>query len=219
MGVTERREREKAERRANIVDAAELVFLQDGFEASTMEQVATRAEVSKGTLYLYFESKDDLRSAIAERWVSALLARMHRALADVETGLEGMGVIVDAYDAHFREHPNHCRMALSWLGGTTAPCQTPTFDAHRERIAELVALVVSTLERGQRDGTVREDLDPLVVSFQLWASFLGVQMILESRAQVQARAPRALDLSGVVPSFRMITLDGLRPRPQNGAAA
>lgn len=217
MGVSARREREKAERRAAIIDAAEHVFISEGFEASTMEHVAARAEVSKGTLYLYFESKDDLRSAIAERWVSHLIVRMRRMVMATATGLDGMGAVIDAYDAHYGEHPNHCRIALSWLAGQAPPPVTPSFDAHRARVSELVALVVATVERGQADGTIRVDVHPHVVAFQLWASFLGIQMMLESRRQLHARAPSPLDFDEVMPSFKKLTLDGLRPRPTRGA--
>ena len=57
MGVAERRQREKEERRSCIVAAAEAVFLEKGLDVATMDEIAARAEVSKGTLYLYFKEK------------------------------------------------------------------------------------------------------------------------------------------------------------------
>ena len=55
-----RREREKAAHRKEIIDAAVKVFAEKGFHAATLEEIAQEAEFSKGALYLYFSSKEDL---------------------------------------------------------------------------------------------------------------------------------------------------------------
>ncbi len=60
MTAAVRRAERKAERRADIVDAALRVFSRDGFAAAKIDRVAEEAGVSKGTLYLYFESKEKL---------------------------------------------------------------------------------------------------------------------------------------------------------------
>jgi AcrR family transcriptional regulator len=55
-----RREREKAQHRKEIIDAAISVFAEKGFHAATLDEVAQKAEFSKGALYLYFQNKEDL---------------------------------------------------------------------------------------------------------------------------------------------------------------
>ncbi len=65
MGIEERKQREKEERYNVIVDAAETVIFSKGIEQATMEEIAREAELSKGTLYLYFRSKNELYTAIA----------------------------------------------------------------------------------------------------------------------------------------------------------
>ncbi|MEM7007351.1 MAG: helix-turn-helix domain-containing protein, partial [Pseudomonadota bacterium] len=55
-----RREARKEQRRLEIIDAALKVFARDGFALSKMDTVADEAGISKGTLYLYFDSKDAL---------------------------------------------------------------------------------------------------------------------------------------------------------------
>ena len=59
MGIAERKEREKLQRRKDIIDAAEKVFFYRGFESATMDEIAEKVELSKGTLYLYFKSKEE----------------------------------------------------------------------------------------------------------------------------------------------------------------
>jgi AcrR family transcriptional regulator len=64
MGVKERKEREKA-RKINIIkEAARSLFFKKGFENCSMDEIAEKAEVSKGMIYSYFDSKDSLIFAV-----------------------------------------------------------------------------------------------------------------------------------------------------------
>ena len=60
MGIEERRERERGERRDLILQSAVQVYSQEGYHATTMEKVAQQAELSRATLYLYFKTKEEL---------------------------------------------------------------------------------------------------------------------------------------------------------------
>lgn len=65
---TPQRQRRKEERPQELLDAALQLFVERGFASTRMEEVAARAGVSKGTLYLYYESKAELlKAAIRER--------------------------------------------------------------------------------------------------------------------------------------------------------
>lgn len=60
MGIKERKDRERNERRESILKAAMQVYLQEGYHATTMEKIAEEAELSRATLYLYFKTKDEI---------------------------------------------------------------------------------------------------------------------------------------------------------------
>lgn len=60
----------REERRRQILDAARQVFSQKGFEATNVSDVAAAAGVSQGTIYHYFDSKDDLFMAVFEEWLT-----------------------------------------------------------------------------------------------------------------------------------------------------
>lgn len=62
--------RRKADRPGEIVQAALAVFAEKGFAAAKLEEIATRAGVSKGALYLYFETKEDLFRAVVEQAIA-----------------------------------------------------------------------------------------------------------------------------------------------------
>ena len=76
MGIRERKERERERRRQQIIVAAKRVFSEKGFNRATMEDIATEAELSPGTLYLYFKNKDELYASLSLRILQYLLIRM-----------------------------------------------------------------------------------------------------------------------------------------------
>jgi AcrR family transcriptional regulator len=65
MGIKERKEREKLHRKNQIIKTAEKIFLKKGFDKTSMDEIAEKAELSKGVLYLYFKNKKDLYLALA----------------------------------------------------------------------------------------------------------------------------------------------------------
>jgi AcrR family transcriptional regulator len=67
MGIKERKERDKERRQQQIMVAAKRVFTDKGLSRTTMEDIAKEAELSPGTLYLYFKNKDDLYASLTLR--------------------------------------------------------------------------------------------------------------------------------------------------------
>lgn len=80
MGIQERKQRERERRRQQIIVAAKRVFSEKGFSKATMEDIAREAELSPGTLYLYFKNKDELYASLSLR----ILQYMNIRLEDVK---------------------------------------------------------------------------------------------------------------------------------------
>jgi AcrR family transcriptional regulator len=70
------------QRRDDLLEAAQRLFLDQGFIPTTIDQIAAAAGVAKGTVYLYFASKDEIRGALGERFARKHLAFMQKAVAD-----------------------------------------------------------------------------------------------------------------------------------------
>ena len=107
MGIAERRKREKEMRKSSIIDAAEKVFFQKGFEAATMDDVAEKAELSKGTLYLYFSSKEDLYMAITHRSFEIMIDLFQKAVNEQDQGIEQVYAIGLAYKEFSQKYPDY----------------------------------------------------------------------------------------------------------------
>lgn len=80
VGGTSRRELKKLQARRRIFDAAFQLFLEKGFDATTVEEIAERADVAKGTVFNYFPRKASFLAALAEDWT----ARIEEELGPVE---------------------------------------------------------------------------------------------------------------------------------------
>ena len=80
MGIQERKEREKERRRQQIIVAAKRVFSEKGFNKATMEDIAKEAELSPGTLYLYFKNKEELYASLSLRILQYLHIRVSHVI-------------------------------------------------------------------------------------------------------------------------------------------
>ncbi len=103
MGIQERKEREKERRRQQIIVAAKRVFSEKGFNKATMEDIAKEAELSPGTLYLYFKNKEELYASLSLRILQYLHIRVSHVIN--QPGLDALqklsalkDVMYDVYD-------------------------------------------------------------------------------------------------------------------------
>jgi AcrR family transcriptional regulator len=78
------RQRRKQARPQELLDAAMALFSEKGFAAARAEEVAQRAGVSKGTLYLYYPSKEELFKAVVRQNLSSLIAEGQEIAAQFE---------------------------------------------------------------------------------------------------------------------------------------
>lgn len=69
------------ERRAELMNAAQRLFLQNGVDLTSIEQITDGADVAKGTFYLHFASKDDVLLALRDRFIREFLEELKKAIA------------------------------------------------------------------------------------------------------------------------------------------
>ena len=90
MGISERKERERADRRKMIMNCAKELILANGVEGISMTDIAKKTELSKATLYLYFSSKDELFNEICEESATAFIDSVEPRFDGGITGLEAL---------------------------------------------------------------------------------------------------------------------------------
>jgi AcrR family transcriptional regulator len=200
LAVAARREREREARREAILDAAQDLVATEGYHGLRMDAVAEAVELSKGTLYLYFENKDALCAAVATRLIDTLIPSIQGRMANTSTGLDAVRQLLETYCEFTQDKPQHFRFALAWLSaGERMDDSSEAFQIYRGRVDHMLSLVVSALVRGQADGSIRKDIEPLPQALQVWTSFLGVILVGLNKEAMSQRITAPVDLDQLVP--------------------
>ena len=107
IGARDRRADRKAAVRSRILKSAREIFFRDGFTEASLDEIASRAETGKGTLYRHFESKAELYVAVLAENGTAFEERMREALPGEGSALEKIRAIGLFYRRYWLDHPEH----------------------------------------------------------------------------------------------------------------
>jgi TetR/AcrR family transcriptional regulator len=164
--------------RTQLLDAAEEVFGRRGFHETTLKQVAELAEFSVGSVYSFFDSKDDLFRQIFLRRGGEFMPAM-RALLDDEAAdpLGGLHALIDFEVGFFRAHPHFGRLYLRYSNATMLSADRAIDLVIRERYEEAMRLQAGLVERGQRAGVFRGG-DPQVLA-RLFTGLMSAYQALD----------------------------------------
>jgi AcrR family transcriptional regulator len=143
MGLKERREREEQSRLATILSAAESIFAEKGYYETRMDDIALKAELSKGTLYYYFKSKDEIYVRLLEteskKVYEGIKSRLEQKTTSREILTEVTNFSVEYFKANlpFLKIFMPCMFGLVQFGDAQALRQSRRiFDLHGEHIRE-----------------------------------------------------------------------------------
>lgn len=187
MGTKERREREKLQRQNDILDAAEKVFFEKGFNVAKMDDVADAAELSKGTLYLYFKNKEELYFGLTHRALLSLTKRFKKVVDADGTGMEKMINIGNAFYAFSKEEPDFYKsIALYEMSQMEATEEGErVMQRCHETAKTVMELVATPLVQGIKDGTIRKDVHPVKTAFLLQGLSNGlIQLIAREEKHI-----------------------------------
>ena len=175
MGIAERKEREKQQRRLEIIQAAEKVFFSMGLEHATMDDIAAEAELSKGTLYLYFKNKESLHVEVARRAIILLNGFTREAAEKVDTTVEKLGQMGLATIEFSRTHPDHMKAIQGLMikdpGGlelTSGEVQSIVYGDSS------VGMLIQVVEQGMQDKEIRSDIPAPLIAHTLWMQMMSV---------------------------------------------
>ncbi|MBC7231599.1 MAG: helix-turn-helix transcriptional regulator [Actinobacteria bacterium] len=174
MGVAERKERERRERVKTILAAARDLFFEKGYRA-TMEEIAERAELSKGTLYLYFKSKDELYISVILEGFHLLEERLKRELKRAKGVEDRVRAIYYGFIDHCLENRAYFRTTQYFLTEDARANTSPDLvETINRSTAELMRYGVREIEEGMEKGFFRRELDPGAIALAVWRMATGI---------------------------------------------
>jgi AcrR family transcriptional regulator len=194
MGISERKEREKSERRALIIRCAQELILELGVEKVSMMDIARRAELSKATIYLYFPSKELLFKEICleagNNFIEYIRKRITPGLSALESVkllwksyLEMFGEAEDMMILMFNNIRDYLESAFTAINirdylRSVFPSveETANFPSY-----VLYATIKGMLEQGVAEGVFEPSINPEMVSRTIIALF---SYVIESAARI-----------------------------------
>jgi TetR/AcrR family transcriptional regulator len=174
LTLADRKEREKEQRRRDIINGAEKLFFSRGYDNVSMNDIANEVELSKATLYLYFRDKESLFFAIVLRGARILNAiYMDCSKLDI-TGIKKITAMGQGFHEFTENYPDYFRMLC--YSGSERFCNADNDDAKEimELTRDNIELLSNAFKEGIEDGTIRSDLDHLEMAIYLCVTRLSV---------------------------------------------
>ncbi len=180
MAVAERRQREKVARRQQILDAARNLFFQKGFEATTVEEIAAQTELSKGSIYLHFRSKEEIYITLMLEGSQILYEMLRESVAvdlPADTLLRRLG---QAYIRFYREYTGYFRMLFLYYSSLEIhqKITSDLCDRCEACAKQSLGLVASIIQKGTEQGIFRP-CNPWEVAIMLWTCKNGIILLGE----------------------------------------
>lgn len=171
MTIASRKERQKEELRAKILEAAKELFIQRGFEETSIRNIAEKIEYSPTTIYLHFKDKDDIFYALHQEGFT-LLNQYLRALQNVADPFERLKAITKAYITFALENGELYDLMFisrSPMNALTKDKNDEKWEEGNKAFGALIGTVTQCIEQGYFKG-----MHPEILSFTCWSMVHGI---------------------------------------------
>ena len=179
MGITERKEKEKRIRRNDIIDAAERIIAVKGYQLTTMDDIAAESEFSKRTVYIYFNSKEQLYFEIMVRGYKILSRMIEESLLDGKADdhlkrIKQIGITLYRFK---EEYPDYFKAIMTYENGEKDFINGVTDESREECYLlgeEIFGYLTKEIADGISGGAIRRELDVTNTAILLWSFVMGL---------------------------------------------
>ncbi len=191
MSPQEKRKKEKENKRNNILKAARKLFFDNGFKAVTVDNIAAKAAVSKGSIYLYFDSKEEIYAQVL---VADNIER-HKELLEFNTKEAPAEELLFQYAHHyvddFFNNKELFRILMTFMLQTEQMNLTPQQNAELIRTTnENIKFISGILQKGIDSGDFSATIDIRQTQNAIWGLLNGVISLFLFMGNPAKRAER-----------------------------
>ncbi|MFL0250940.1 TetR/AcrR family transcriptional regulator [Clostridium neuense] len=173
MNTISRREREKQAREEDIINAAEKIFIKEGYNEASMEQIARECQFTRKTLYQYFANKEDLYYTVVIRGFTKLLEYFEKEIKNGTTGFEKLQNLGFAYYKFYKDFSGIFAL-MNYVGYVKSKKESEDKLKEFNKITDSVAQqVAKIIDEGKKDGTIRTDVDTMSLTLSSEFSLTG----------------------------------------------
>lgn len=200
------RERNKVDKLQRIREAARLLFVEKGFDETTTREIAVKAGVGIGTIFIYAANKRDLLFLVANDELDAVTQRAEAAISKQASCLENLLTVFRQHYAFFSKQPDISRFLLREMTFYDSGQQARRFQETRERTIRIVQRILSMAAESQ---SIRIEDEPELAG---WVAFCVFQVELRrwltTRDQSVAAGMKQLERA------LRLCMTGWNPKPQ-----
>lgn len=161
--------------RGSILAAAERLFAEKGTDRTTMDDIAREAEYSKATLYVYFQSKEEIINAILLSGMLLLKKKIHEAIESCSDWLQAYDAVCLAIIRFYDENPTTYDAAAGAMPPVPPGEEPPKGIADILRVnREIDEELAAFLERGVAAGAVDTRVPPMEAVLLFWSALAGM---------------------------------------------
>jgi AcrR family transcriptional regulator len=194
MGIPERKQREKLLRQTQILDAAYQVFRDVGFLAATMDQIAERAELAKGTIYIYFKSKEELYFSLLAKGLDILIELLSEKVRANPPPDAVLREIADAFYTYYRDYTDYFRIfMIMQQEDMHAKLSPELFKEINARVLAILRLVRGEIQKLLEHERALQ-VDSRLLTDILWGAFIGITQVALVREKLNVKRRNVEDL-------------------------
>jgi AcrR family transcriptional regulator len=183
MGVRERKEREREERRRNILVSARHAFERFGLENTSMERIAEEAELAKGTLYLYYRTRDELLMGVIVQDLEQIVTSIERIAAGSLAPDKKLLKAVTAFQGFSDGHQLFYKVLTHFDVGRLLGCRedeaTQAALDFRELNERMMEAIASVVQEGVDLGMFKLEQSVRQTVFQLIVALKGTMIVAQ----------------------------------------
>jgi len=168
MGIKERKIKHKEDLKQSILDAAKKLFLNDGYEATSIRKIAAEIEFSPTTIYLYYKDKNEIAHALHEEGFKMLSERFS-VLAYVEHPFERLKAMGRIYMQFALENKDFYEIMFVMKEPIVEACIEDEWDEGKRAFSTLL----QTIEECQKAGYFK-GFEPNAFSLVVWSTMHGL---------------------------------------------
>lgn len=181
MGIHERKLREKEKRRDDIIAAARKVFSAKGFNSATMEEIASAAELSPGTLYLYFKNKEELHTSLSINILKHLGVQIKKVVDENISVEEKIARFCDVFIEVYDYDPNILINLFHLQSGETLHNLSEEVMQQLKKYSSLAHGAIIAVVKEGIDTGIFIDEHPAAMADVLWGSYAGIVLWVDSK--------------------------------------
>ncbi len=166
---------DKEQRQAELLETAIVVFAERGYQNTTMDEIAERAGVSKGMLYIYFKNKEALFGAVF-RWFGKMTGEMmQEAIGDVEDEIEQIRRIAATWAEVAIQHREFVPLFLDfWAAASVHGMRNDYAEDLAAMYDEYRAMIITIIEQGIARGAFRAGTNAEAIAYLLVGGMDGI---------------------------------------------